>query len=64
MTNSWLASIVNAVVGIKKLNLRDKKSCLGARSLAAYEAQNTELGLSRSVLWINSRVAPLLHQRK
>ena len=26
MTNSWLASIVNAVVGIKKLNLRDKKS--------------------------------------
>ena len=26
MTNSWLASIVNAVVGIKKLNLRDKNS--------------------------------------
>ena len=26
MTNSWLASIVNAVVGIKKLNLKDKKS--------------------------------------
>ncbi|BAU64004.1 hypothetical protein STA3757_13730 [Stanieria sp. NIES-3757] len=24
--NSWLASIVNAVVGIKKLNLRDKNS--------------------------------------
>ncbi len=26
MTNSWLASIVNAVVGIKKLNLIDKNS--------------------------------------
>ncbi|MGK7896621.1 MAG: DUF29 family protein [Xenococcus sp. (in: cyanobacteria)] len=26
MTNSWLASIVNAAVGIKKLNLRDKNS--------------------------------------
>jgi hypothetical protein len=26
MTNSWLASIVNAVVAIKKLNLRDKNS--------------------------------------
>ncbi|MDJ0574492.1 MAG: hypothetical protein QNJ65_04925 [Xenococcaceae cyanobacterium MO_234.B1] len=26
LTNSWLASIVNAVVGIKKLNLRDKNS--------------------------------------
>ena len=26
MTNSWLASIVNAVVRIKKLNLRDKNS--------------------------------------
>ena len=26
ITNSWLASIVNAVVGIKKLNFRDKNS--------------------------------------
>ena len=26
MTNSWLASIVNAVVGIKKLNLRERQS--------------------------------------
>lgn len=26
MTNSWMASIVNAVVGIKKLNIRDKNS--------------------------------------
>ncbi|AFZ34126.1 protein of unknown function DUF29 [Stanieria cyanosphaera PCC 7437] len=26
ITNFWLASIVNAVVGIKKLNLRDKNS--------------------------------------
>lgn len=32
ITNSWLASIVNAVVSIKKLNQRDRNFCLGARS--------------------------------
>jgi hypothetical protein len=36
-TKSWRSSIANSIVKIKKLNLKDnKKSCLGARSLASY----------------------------
>ncbi len=37
LTNSWIASISNSVIEIQSLNLKDnRKSCLGARSLASY----------------------------
>ena len=44
MTNSWLASIVNSVVGIKKLNFRDKNSYyLGESELHDYLEEAIEL---------------------